>query len=353
MIKIALSESGFQINEETLTFPVRIEQLKDLLGECRHFKAKYNNIFTWDDLGIAAYSKEGKEAESLQVSLKQKNYKFSPKQVFQGQLLFKGEKVISYYHDHKSERVKLFKGDKDGALVANGVSAWFSVEEGNIETIELSEYKEAEKEKFERLPVDEKFQHFIPLWEAWIAETTRIVPDGNEYYNLTHGITKEDINEYSKLDDDTVIPDALLNFYKIHNVEYDAVTSAFSFSVNGWDYDLIPFDDIAEDWLNIRYLQFGDEIEPEDLKDFSPKVKADDYANPKWIPFATGRNGDYLLFDTDPSEEGKYGQVIELQNESWERNVVADSLEDLIQKEIELIKSGETKKFDFILSNGD
>ncbi|UII31908.1 SMI1/KNR4 family protein [Fulvivirga ulvae] len=352
MIKIALSESGFQINGETLTFPVRVEQLKDLLGECRHFKAKYNNIFTWDDLGIVAYSKEGKMSEGLQVSLEQQEYKFSPKQVFQGQLLFKGEEIISDYRAHKDERVKLFKGDKDGALVSNGVSAWFSLEEGSIETIDFSGYQEAEKEKFERLPVDDEFQYFVPLWEAWIAETTRVVPDDNEYYNLTHGITKEDIKGHSKLDDDTVIPEALINFYKIHNVEYDAVTSAFSFSVNGWGYDLIPFKDIAEEWQSIQYLQFGDDIAKEDLEDFSPKVKADDYANPKWVPFATGRNGDYLLFDTDPSDEGTYGQIIELQNESWQRNVVADSLADLIQKEIDLIKGEGTEKFEFILRNG-
>jgi hypothetical protein len=38
------------------------------------------------------------------------------------------------------------------------------------------------------------------------------------------------------------------------------------------------------------------------------------------------------------SEQKKYGQVIELQNESWERNVISSSLEDFIQINIDQLK---------------
>jgi cell wall assembly regulator SMI1 len=68
------------------------------------------------------------------------------------------------------------------------------------------------------------------------------------------------------------------------------------------------------------------------------------------VPFAEGRNGDYLLYDTDPSEQGDFGQIIELQNESWQRNVVAESLEALLKNEIALIKAGK-KDFTFILES--
>jgi cell wall assembly regulator SMI1 len=39
------------------------------------------------------------------------------------------------------------------------------------------------------------------------------------------------------------------------------------------------------------------------------------------------------------SEQKKYGQIIELQNESWERNVISSSLEDFIQINIDQLKN--------------
>lgn len=38
------------------------------------------------------------------------------------------------------------------------------------------------------------------------------------------------------------------------------------------------------------------------------------------------------------SKQEKYGQTIELQNESWERNVIASSLVDCIQINIDQLK---------------
>ena len=52
------------------------------------------------------------------------------------------------------------------------------------------------------------------------------------------------------------------------------------------------------------------------------------------------------------SEQEKYGQVIELQNESWERNVIASSLEDFIQINIDQLKKPDDIRYAFILDNG-
>lgn len=186
------------------------------------------------------------------------------------------------------------------------------------------------------------------LWKKWIEQINKIVPAGNKYYNLTKGISEKDIKAAKKIKD-YEFPEELLNFYSINNVKYNGVTSVFFFSVNGWKYDLLPFDRIHNCWEDIESLQDEDDIEEEDLKKYSKKVKASDYANPKWIPLAEGRNGDYLLFDTDPSAKGKYGQIIELQNETWKREVVADSLEELLQNQIKALKSGKTEKFKIIL----
>ena len=52
------------------------------------------------------------------------------------------------------------------------------------------------------------------------------------------------------------------------------------------------------------------------------------------------------------SEQEKYGQIIELQNESWERNVISSSLEDFIQINIDQLKKPDDIRYEFILDNG-
>ena len=52
------------------------------------------------------------------------------------------------------------------------------------------------------------------------------------------------------------------------------------------------------------------------------------------------------------SEQEKYGQIIELQNESWERNVISSSFEDFIQIDIDQLKKHDDIRYAFILDNG-
>ena len=52
------------------------------------------------------------------------------------------------------------------------------------------------------------------------------------------------------------------------------------------------------------------------------------------------------------SEQEKYGQVFELQNESLEKSVIASSLEDFIQINIDQLKKHDDIRYAFILDNG-
>lgn len=347
MTKLELSKEDFQINGVSIEFPIEITVLKQALGDYRYIKKQYNHIYTWDNLGIMAFSKEGEKAEHLMLELVCNKYDYCSKNPFSGEFLFDGNELLHYYENNKSEVVKLFKGDKTGALILNKTSVWFDKEDGIITAIDISAYEQIEKPKKTTSPLDPEFKIFEPLWQEWIAEVSKIVSTDNDYYNLTDGISTEDVENHSVLEDEIKIASALVNFYKVQNVDYDAVTSTFQFGVNNWSYDLIPFEDIAEEWNSIQDLQFDEDDLPEQEIDLE-KIQTNNYANPKWIPFATGRNGDYLLFDTDPASKGKFGQIIELQNESWDRNIVADSLEELVQNEINNLKAGKTEHFDFI-----
>lgn len=346
MTKFSLSKTQFLINNVSIQFPIEITILEKILGDFRLKKTVHNQIYTWDDHGIIAYSKEGLKAENLLLDLNYGNYDFCSKTPFSGEFLFENQELFEFYKANKNQLIKLYKGDDSGAFILNGISVWFNKDDNKITAIDISAYEE--KIKKPRIPIDKEFKQLESLWQEWITEINKIVATDNHYYNLTDGISAEDLKEHSLLEDELMIPPALQNFYKVQNVEYDAVTAAFQFLISNWTYDLIPFQDIKEEWNSIQDLQFDEDDLPELEIDFE-KIKTNNYANPKWIPFATGRNGDYLLYDTDPAEKGKFGQIIELQNESWERNIVADSLEEFITNEINNLKNGKTQHFDFIL----
>lgn len=201
------------------------------------------------------------------------------------------------------------------------------------------------------------------LWLDWKQAILAVVPESSEYYNLTDGVSDEDIQ---KLENQLgfKLPQILVDFYKVHNVEYNFVSSTFSLTgVDKAEYYLLPFERIFEAYDDEIMLFIGDFFDlnnEEDMKDkaeivssFDEKINCNDYANLKWIPFAETRQGDFLLIDTDPSEKGDMYQIIDLQNNSWKRIVIADSLETLIRDNIRKINNKEDERFEFILSELD
>ncbi|WBL21140.1 DUF6892 domain-containing protein [Zunongwangia sp. HRR-M8] len=142
MLHLELNPDSFKINNVSVEFPISIEKLQGIIGNnYSTLKTKNNTLFTWNDLGVIAFAKDGKKIETLSLELEQEVYKFSPSQTFSGTFLFNNEDIIDYYHQHKEKHVKLFKGDTSGALVLNTISAWFDVREDKVKAIELSTYK--------------------------------------------------------------------------------------------------------------------------------------------------------------------------------------------------------------------
>ena len=330
MLALTVSNNRFFINGSAVTFPTDIQLLRQILGDCRHLAAKANHIYTWDELGLLAYAKDGTAVEHILVCYEIEKYAFSPKQVFTGEFSINNTAIGTYYTANRSATRKLFQGDEGGALLFGQTSIWFSLDDGNIQSIEIGKNELADVEPPLPIPPDPAYAYLQPLWDNWIAATNELVPPYNTYYNLRHGITAQELANLPSTAD-FQLPAELLNFYKINNVLYDPVTAVFCFIYANWQYDLLPFNSLYEHWQGIQQLQ----------------TDGNDYANPRWIPFAEGRNGDYLLFNAVPGDG--YGQIIELQNEAWTRVVVATSLADLLQRETDTIKNQPGDRFDFIL----
>jgi len=356
MIKIELNNNGLFIADKKIKFPISRMDLRQLLGEERHSVLKFGHKHTWDKYGIVGHSKNGEDVENLYINLQKEEFDFSPKNNFAGELLIDGQNILEYRKNNLDKLLKIYKEDEGGKFIRNGISCWFNVNDVIIKGIEILKdngefYQEPLKANRQTsVSIDEKYNYLLALWETWKSEITKIVPIENKYFNLKYGIIDSEATLYTDLDENIKMPDELIAFYKIYDVDYNPVTSAFHFSVNNWTYDLLPFKQIKEEWESIIDLNWNDPEEvPNDVAKYDPKVKANDYANPRWIPFAEGKNGDFLLYDTNPSETGNYGQIIELQNESWKRTVVVNSLSALLQNEIDLLKNGNTESFDFIL----
>lgn len=167
MIALFLSSKGFQINSETITFPLPLTQLKACLNEnYRIIERKNTTVFIWDDLGIMAYSKNEDVVESITVALELEEYESSPKQTFSGIFHYNNQDIISYYKSHKKQCVQLFNGDDGGALVQNNISAWFSVRRDQINAIEIGTYKPyirwegIPEDKYSIKPLDEEVLTF-------------------------------------------------------------------------------------------------------------------------------------------------------------------------------------------------
>lgn len=169
MIEINLSESGFNINNVTISFPTDLKTLATALSpNYRSVKKKYNTIHTWDELGILAYSKDGKTIDGLLLEFELKEIDFSPQQLFQGKFIFDNQEILDYYHTHKDKRIKLFDGDTSGALVLNGICVWFDIKNSDLKELEIKAFKGVRttnipKEKYEIQPLQEETIEFVDL----------------------------------------------------------------------------------------------------------------------------------------------------------------------------------------------
>ncbi|MBY0413309.1 MAG: SMI1/KNR4 family protein [Bdellovibrionales bacterium] len=337
MIKIELSENNFLINNHSFKFPILIENLSKVLGEARRTVKKYNIIYSFDEHGIMAFSKNDKTFDGIMLFYIKEKFDTSPKNVFEGEFILAGEEARSLKKKNPQQLVKLFPEDDSGAVILNNMTAWFKLgdlDDGFIAGIEIRPYDGEDLTPKNLVPLEKEYKYLETLWMNWITAIEKRNPPPQKYFNLKSGIEAADIKNAKKIEN-FKIPQELIQFYQFRDVKYNPVSSLFQFSINGYVYYLIQFNKIKKSWEDIDDQQSDDESKGElEQGPFTEEIRTDNYANSKWIPIAEDFNGNYLLYDCDPGPKGSIGQIIQLQNESWERNLVAKSLKELIENQI-------------------
>jgi len=138
---IVVTDQDIQIDGSSLTMPIPLQTLKDILGDAPAvFKGKYNTVYTWHDLGIRAYSNDKIDVQALGIDLlKHRQYNFTPSSLYTGKLKI---------GDHDYTTIKVQRKDKydDSMEIRLGANHIFIdlTEAGGIASVEISEVKAPE-----------------------------------------------------------------------------------------------------------------------------------------------------------------------------------------------------------------
>lgn len=139
-MQIEIKGNKFILNGQEMHFPLNILQLKNLLGESRHVEKKYNHIYTWDDSGILAYSKNGSDVESLVLEPVVDKFDFSSTTPFTAPFIINETDYRSYIKQHESSVRKVNKRDRGGTLTIGDFDLWIDMQESPVTRISIGQH---------------------------------------------------------------------------------------------------------------------------------------------------------------------------------------------------------------------
>lgn len=139
-MQIAITGNQLLINNTALHFPIDITILKEVLGPCRHVKKKYNHIYTWDESGILACSKNGKVVETIILELSEPEFDFSPAKQFSGSFTVEQEDYKAYLEKHRHQLSKLDATDESGTLTAGNYDIYYDQDGGLLRQIGIEQH---------------------------------------------------------------------------------------------------------------------------------------------------------------------------------------------------------------------
>ncbi|MGL4522863.1 MAG: SMI1/KNR4 family protein [Bacilli bacterium] len=155
-------------------------------------------------------------------------------------------------------------------------------------------------------------------------------------HSLSQGASDESIDWLEK-EIDCSLPQAMKKSLKLHNGQ-----KTDEFGGLFWGFTLLSVESIYEEWTIWTDLSksgaFNDfQLLANDA--YEERVKQDLWWRVKWIPFTSDGGGNHLCIDTEPTEYGQEGQIIEMWHDTEKRPVVADSYEELFRHFVEALET--------------
>jgi cell wall assembly regulator SMI1 len=151
-------------------------------------------------------------------------------------------------------------------------------------------------------------------------------------FSLQNPATKDQIrkldNEIGKL-----LPEDFKGLYLWHNGMSDEKNVGSLF----FGMDIFTIDKIIEEYNDRKKISQND-IVP--LEKFDKEIDGSNIFNVNWLKFGSDGSRTGLYLDFSPAKEGKYGQIIFIDDEYSVGILVADSISDLIEQFIKDINNG-------------
>lgn len=175
-------------------------------------------------------------------------------------------------------------------------------------------------------------------WNKLIKCLDLITDDFKEFnYDLHPGVTDKKIISLENIIKKQ-FPDDFKAFYKIHNGE-----STHSNGIMKGE-EFLSMERILEEWNVWKDLlesnSFIDDDDDDFVGDPDSGIK-DNWWNINWVPFTYDGNGNSICIDLDPSDEGKYGQIIRVWHDDPLRELLADSFTEWIQDYVSQLENNE------------
>jgi cell wall assembly regulator SMI1 len=127
-------------------------------------------------------------------------------------------------------------------------------------------------------------------------------------------------------------PPELLDYYRRHDGQ-----SGVMDPIAG-EWQLLPLKGVLSNWKVQKDLLDKGAFQGSEAKAIGPVRAA--WWNEKWIPFASDGAGDLQCVDLDPAEGGKVGQIVIYWHDREERERVADSLNEWLDRLADDLEAG-------------
>jgi cell wall assembly regulator SMI1 len=174
----------------------------------------------------------------------------------------------------------------------------------------------------------------IDIWKEIEQQLKAIAPDIFSGLNL--GVTDDQVTKLENIIK-TKLPDDFVEFYKVHNGQERNSAGFIDCE------EFLSFDRIGDEWKIWKDLldtkTFEDDDEP--YTSTPDKGIKNDWWNDHWIPITYDGSGNHYCLDLDPTEEGKYGQIIRMWHDDDERSLVANSFKEWMTSYKDQLVSGQ------------
>ncbi len=160
--------------------------------------------------------------------------------------------------------------------------------------------------------------------ETWTKIENWLKQNANHIYNsLNDGANEEDFENLEELINKT-FPDDFKMFYTVHNGQESASEGLIDTE------ELLSIERIMDEWQAWKNL-YDEGVFYESAVEVDNGIK-EKWWHPAWIPLTYDGSGNHYCLDLSPDEGGQKGQVIRIWHDSPERELIANSFTEWVEK---------------------